>query len=45
MQLQNSVFLITGAGSGLGAACARLFVASGANVVIADVNAEAGAGT
>lgn len=29
----------------MGAACARLFVASGANVVIADVNAEAGAGT
>jgi len=29
----------------LGAACARLFVASGANVVIADVNAEVGEGT
>ena len=42
MQLQDSTFLITGAGSGLGAACARLFVASSANVVIADVNAEAG---
>ncbi len=45
MQLQDSTFLITGGGSGLGAACARLFVASGANVVIADVNAEAGEGT
>ncbi len=44
MQLQDSTFLITGAGSGLGAACARLFVESGANVVIADVNAEAGEG-
>jgi NAD(P)-dependent dehydrogenase (short-subunit alcohol dehydrogenase family) len=44
MQLQDSTFLITGGGSGLGAACARLFAASGANVVIADVNAESGAG-
>jgi len=44
MQLQDSTFLIAGAGSGLGAACARLFVESGANVVIADVNAEAGEG-
>ena len=45
MQLQDSAFLITGGGSGLGAACARLFVASGANVVIADVNAKVGEGT
>src|SRR5438874_9433842 len=42
MQLEGSTFLITGGGSGLGAACARLFAAAGGNVVIADVNAEAG---
>jgi len=42
MQLQGNTFLITGGGSGLGAACARLFASSGANVVIADVNPETG---
>lgn len=42
MQLANRTFLITGAGSGLGAACAREFVRHGANVVIADSNSEAG---
>jgi len=42
MQIEGSAFLITGGGSGLGAACARLFAAEGGNVVIADVNAEAG---
>ncbi len=45
MQLQDSTFLISGGGSGLGAACARLFAELGANVVVADVNAEAGEGT
>ncbi len=43
MELADSTFLITGGGSGLGAACAREFVGAGARVVIADVNAEAGA--
>lgn len=43
MQIQNKVFLITGGGSGLGAATARLLVSAGAKVVLADVNAEAGA--
>ncbi len=42
MQLLDSTFLISGGGSGLGAACARLFTESGANVVIADLNAEVG---
>ena len=42
MQIEGSTFLIAGGGSGLGAACARLFAAAGGNVVIADVNAEAG---
>ncbi|MFS2127955.1 3-hydroxyacyl-CoA dehydrogenase [Pseudomonas sp. Pseusp97] len=43
MQIQNKVFLITGGGSGLGAATAKLLVSAGARVVLADVNAEAGA--
>jgi len=43
MQIQNKVFLITGGGSGLGAATAKLLVSAGAKVVLADVNAEAGA--
>ncbi len=42
MQLQGNTFLITGGGSGLGAACARMFASGGANVVIADVNPETG---
>lgn len=42
MQLDHKTFLISGGGSGLGAATARLLVEGGANVVIADVNAETG---
>lgn len=42
MQLQGNTFLITGGGSGLGAACVREFTSAGANVIIADVNAETG---
>lgn len=42
MQLAGNVFLITGGGSGLGAACARRFAAAGARVVVADVNVAAG---
>ena len=42
MQLHDATFLITGGGSGLGAACARTFVGAGARVVIADLNAAAG---
>jgi len=41
-KLENQVALITGAGSGQGAAAARLFASEGAAVVVADVNAEAG---
>ncbi len=37
MQLKGSVFLITGGGSGLGAATARMAIDNGAQVVIADV--------
>ena len=42
MQLKNSVFLVTGGASGLGAATARMAAENGARVVIADMQAEAG---
>lgn len=42
MQIKDKVFLVTGAGSGLGAATARLLSESGAKVVMADLNREAG---
>ncbi|HEY5348295.1 MAG TPA: SDR family NAD(P)-dependent oxidoreductase, partial [Candidatus Lustribacter sp.] len=37
MKLTGKTLLVTGGASGLGAACAREFVAAGANVVIADI--------
>ncbi|GAB3626533.1 3-hydroxy-2-methylbutyryl-CoA dehydrogenase [Pandoraea terrae] len=43
MQIKDRTFLVTGASSGLGAATARMFVDAGANVVLADINADAGA--
>ncbi len=42
MDISKSVFLISGGGSGLGAATARLLAENGARVVLADVNADAG---
>ena len=42
MQIENGVFVITGGGSGLGAASARMLVEAGGRVVLADVNAQAG---
>jgi len=42
MQIKNSVFLITGGASGLGAATARMAAESGAKVLIADLQLEAG---
>ncbi len=42
MQVNNQTFLITGGASGLGQACARRLAQQGGNVVIADLNAEAG---
>ncbi|MCK6630077.1 MAG: 3-hydroxyacyl-CoA dehydrogenase [Anaerolineae bacterium] len=44
MDIQDKTFLITGGGSGLGAATARLLAESGAKVMIADVNTTAGEG-
>lgn len=43
MQIEGRVFLITGAGSGLGAAVAQMVVSGGGRAVLLDVNAEAGA--
>ena len=42
MEIKDSVFLVTGGGSGLGAATARKLADSGARVLVADVNEEAG---
>jgi len=45
MNLHDKAILITGGGSGLGAATARALAAAGAKVVIADMNREAGEAT
>ena len=42
MKIENSVFVVTGGGSGLGAATGRMLVEAGGRVVLADVNREAG---
>lgn len=42
MQIKDKIFLVTGAGSGLGAASARILAEAGAKVVLADLNREAG---
>lgn len=42
MQISGKVFLVTGAGSGLGAATAEVLVDAGAKVVLADLNRSAG---
>ena len=42
MQIAGKVFLVTGAGSGLGAETAKALVAAGGKVVLADLNREAG---
>jgi len=43
MEISGNVFVVTGGASGLGAATARMIVARGGKVVLADVNPEAGA--
>ena len=42
MEIQGRTFLVTGGGSGLGAATVRRLAHEGANVLIADVDEEAG---
>lgn len=42
MDISEHTFLVSGGGSGLGAATARRLVADGANVVIVDINDNAG---
>jgi NAD(P)-dependent dehydrogenase (short-subunit alcohol dehydrogenase family) len=42
MQIKDSVFIITGGASGLGAGTARLLVSLGAKVILADLNRVAG---
>ena len=45
MEIANGTFLVTGGGSGLGAATARLLAESGARVLVADVDEEVGENT
>jgi NAD(P)-dependent dehydrogenase (short-subunit alcohol dehydrogenase family) len=42
MQVSGRTFLISGGASGLGAACARTLAGAGGNVVMADLNRDAG---
>lgn len=42
MRMKDGAAVITGAGSGIGRACARAFAAAGASVVIADIDIAAG---
>ena|SRR5437660_1075800 len=42
MQISGRTVLVSGGSSGLGGACIRLLASAGANVVIADLNQEAG---
>lgn len=42
MNINNSTFIITGGGSGLGAATAEMLINAGGTVILADVNEEAG---
>ena len=42
MEIKNSVFLVTGGASGLGAATAKTLAANGGKLVIADLNVALG---
>jgi len=45
LDIQDRTFLVAGGGSGLGAATATMLADGGANVVVADLKGEPGAGT
>jgi len=42
MRLEGKVAVITGAGSGIGRATAKLFAKEGAKILVADYNAKSG---
>jgi NAD(P)-dependent dehydrogenase (short-subunit alcohol dehydrogenase family) len=42
MQISDRTFLVSGGGSGLGAACVRMLAGLGGRVVVADLNRDAG---
>ena len=42
MQIKGATFLVTGGGSGLGAATVREIISCGGNAIIADVNEQVG---
>jgi NAD(P)-dependent dehydrogenase (short-subunit alcohol dehydrogenase family) len=45
MEIRGKVAIITGAGSGIGRACARTLAARGASVLVADIDQDGGADT
>jgi NAD(P)-dependent dehydrogenase (short-subunit alcohol dehydrogenase family) len=45
LEIKGRTFLVAGGGSGLGAATVRMLAEAGANVVVADLKGEPGAGT